>query len=304
MNFKEITNKEEWDNKIGTQTMAQFLQSWEWGEFQKRLNRKIWRLELNGIYILVIKMILPLGKSYLYIPRINIELNQGVIAELKTLAISEGCIFIKIEPVRQNLDKLGFVKVKNIQPNKTLLLDLSKNEEQLLNEMHQKWRYNIRLAAKKGVILKLCQEEEFVKFYDLIVDTFRRKQKKLFNRTYYNKLYQDHLTKVYFAEHEGKILCANMIVFYGDTVTYLYGGSAPDDKNLMAPHLLQWEIIKIAKGLGYKYYDFWGIDEVRWPGVTRFKKGFGGFEVDYAGSWDLPINKIWFFFYKILKKFR
>lgn len=304
MNFKEVTNKEEWDKKIGAFKMAQFLQSWEWGEFQKRLNRKIWRLDINGVYILVIKMILPLGKSYLYIPRINFELNQDTISSLRSLAKSEDCIFIKIEPVSQNLDKLGFVKVKNIQPNKTLLLDLSKNEEQLLDEMHQKWRYNIRLAAKKGVNLKLCQEEEFVKFYDLVVDTFRRKQKKLFNRTYYNKLYQDHLTKVYFAERKGKILCANMIVFYGDSVTYLYGGSAPDDKNLMAPHLLQWEIIKLAKSMGYKYYDFWGIDEVKWPGVTRFKKGFGGFEVEYAGSWDLPIDKIWFFLYRILKKFR
>ncbi|MBN1325626.1 peptidoglycan bridge formation glycyltransferase FemA/FemB family protein [Candidatus Falkowbacteria bacterium] len=304
MEIKEITYKEEWDNKIGTQKMAQFLQSWEWGEFQQRLNRKIWRLDFDGVYILVIKMTLPFNKSYLYIPRLNFELNKNIIEGIKDLAKKEGCIFIKIESIKQNLGSLGFKKVKNTQPNKTLLLDLTKSEEQLLDEMHQKWRYNIRLAAKKGVTLQICREEEFLKFYDLLVDTFRRKEKKLFNCTYYNKLYQDHLAKIYFAQYESKILCANMIVFFGDTATYLYGGSAPDDKNLMAPHFLQWELIKIAKNKGYKYYDFWGIDEAKWPGVTRFKKGFGGFEIEYAGSWDLPVDKAWFLLYKIVKIFR
>jgi peptidoglycan pentaglycine glycine transferase (the first glycine) len=304
MDFKEVTNKEEWDKKIGAFKMAQFLQSWEWGEFQKRLNRKIWRFDFGGVFVQAIKMSLPFGKSYLYIPRISFQLNQDIINQLKQLGAKENCIFIKIEPVNQDLSTLDFVRVKNIQPNKTLLLDLSKSEEELLSIMHPKWRYNIRLAVKKGVVLKLCQEEEFIKFYDLLVDTFRRKDKKLFLRDYYKKLYQDHLTKIYFAENSGNILCANMIVFFGDTVTYLYGGSAPDNKNLMAPHFLQWKIIKMAKNMGYKYYDFWGIDEKKWPGVTRFKKGFGGFEVDYAGSWDLAIDKAWFFLYKIIKMFR
>jgi lipid II:glycine glycyltransferase (peptidoglycan interpeptide bridge formation enzyme) len=112
------------------------------------------------------------------------------------------------------------------------------------------------------------------------------------------------LAKIYFAEYEGKVLCANMMIFYGDTATYLHGGSSSADKNIMAPHLLQWEQIKLAKAKGYKYYDFWGIDEIKWPGVTRFKKGFGGFEVDYGGTWELAITKWKYTLYKLIKRIK
>ena len=301
--LNEVTNKEQWDNKIGSQKMSQFLQSWAWGEFQQRLGRQIWRLDLAGDFILVIKMNLPMGKNYLYIPRTNCNLNEAKIKFLKELAKNEKSIFIKIEPLNQDLGNFSFKKAKPVQPAKTLMLDLNKSEDELLKEMQQKTRYNIRLAAKKGVTLKICQAEEFPIFYDLLVDTYRRKDKKIYGRDYFHKLYHDHLTKIYCAEYQGKILCANMIVFYGDIVTYLHGGSSEKDKNIMAPHLLQWETIKKAKELGYKYYDFWGIED-RYPGVARFKRGFGGFEVDYAGAWDLPLNKFWYLAYKIIKSFK
>lgn len=304
MELNEITSKDIWEQKMSSQSQAQFLQSWEWGEFQKRLGRKFWRLEIEGEYFLVIKMSLPLGWNYLYLPRMRVELNGKILAALKELASREKSVFIRIEPLNQNLEKLGLVKTQRGQPQKTLLLDLYKSEDELLNEMHQKTRYNIRLAAKKGVKVTLGQEEHFARFYDLLLDTYRRKSKGLHSRDYYQKLYQDHLAKIYFAELNGKILCANMMVFYGDTVTYLHGGSSHDDKNIMAPHLLQWEQIKLAKAQGYKYYDFWGIDEIKWPGVTRFKKGFGGFEVDYGGTWEFAVNKFWYKLYKILKRFR
>ena len=303
MNLNLVTNKELWDKQIGSQKQSQFLQSWEWAEFQKRLGRQIWCLDLEGDFVLVIKMNLPLGKNYLYIQRTGCNFNEAKINLIKELAKQEKSIFIKIEPLGQTLENFGFKKVKPVQPAKTLMLDLSKSEEQLLAEMHQKTRYNIRLAEKKGVSLKICSVEEFPIFYDLLVDTYRRKGKKLYGRDYFHKLYHDHLTKIYCAEYESKILCANMIVFFGDTVTYLHGGSGEKDKNIMSPHLLQWETIKKAKELGYKYYDFWGVED-RYPGVARFKRGFGGFEVDYAGAWDLPLNKFWYAGYKIIKSFK
>ena len=304
MEFKEITNKEQWDNKIGSQKMSQFLQSWEWAEFQKRLGRQIWSLDLDGDFVLVIKMNLPMEKNYLYIPRTDCNFDEAKIKLLKELTKKEKSIFLKIEPLSQDLGSFNFKKVKSVQPAKTLMLDLSKSEEELMAGMHQKTRYNIHLAAKKGVALKICQTEEFPIFYDLLVGTYRRKSKKLYSREYFHKLYHDHLTKIYCAEYQGKILCANMIVFFADTVTYLHGGSSEKDKNIMAPHLLQWETIKKAKELGYKYYDFWGIDDLKWPGVTRFKKGFGGFEVSYSGTWDMPINTWWYRAYKFISRFR
>ena len=302
MKFYEVATKEEWEQKMSVQPQAQFLQSWEWGEFQRRLGRKFWRLEIEGDYFLVIKMPLPLGRSYLYIPRTGIELTASKLKVLRELSAEEKCIFIRIEPVVQDLTLLGFEKVRQVQPTKTLMLDLNLSEEELLAQMHQKTRYNIRLAAKKGANLTLGNQDYFDRFYDLLVGTYRRKNKGLHSRDYYQKLFDDHLAKLFFAELDGKVLCANMMVFYGDTVTYLHGGSSSDDKNIMAPHFLQWEQIKQAKVQGYKYYDFWGIDEIKWPGVTRFKKGFGGFEIDYRGTWELPIIKNWYKIYKLIKK--
>ena len=304
MEFKEITNKEQWDKQIGSHTQSQFLQSWDWGEFQQRLGRKIWHLDLNNDFVLVIKMNLPLGKNYLYTSRTNCNFDEAKINLLKELAKQEKSIFIKIEPLKQALDNFGFKKVRSVQPVKTLILDLTKSEEELLAEMHQKTRYNIRLATKKGVSFKICQAEEFPIFYDLLVDTYRRKSKSLYSRDYFHKIYHDHLTKIYCAEYQDKILCANLIVFWGDRVTYLYGGSSEKDKNIMAPHLLQWLTIKKAKELGYQYYDLWGIDEKKWPGVTRFKKGFGGIEVSYSGTWDLPLDKLWYYLYRTITGFR
>jgi len=304
MNFNEITNKDQWEQKMSSQTQAQFLQSWEWGEFQKRLGRKFWRLEIEGEFVLVIKVPLPLGWNYLYIPRTRVELTKSKLEVLKELAGQEKSLFIRVEPVSQELTSLGFNKTKLVQPTKTLMLDLSLREDELLAQMHQKTRYNIRLAEKKGVKLVVSKSEGFPKFYDLLMDTYRRKDKGLHSRNYYQKLYLDHITKIYFAEFDGKILCANMMIYYGDTMTYLHGGSSSEDKNIMAPHLLQWEQIKLAKAQGYKYYDFWGIDEIKWPGVTRFKKGFGGFEVDYSGAWELAVNKFWYSIYRIIKRFK
>jgi len=305
MELKEIANKEQWDKQIGSQKMSQFLQSWGWGEFQERLGRKVWRLDLENNFIQIIKMDLPLGQNYLYAPRLNFVLNRNIIEILKKIAHDEKSIFLRLELVpHQELDLFGFKRVTSVQPAKSLLLDLNKSIELLLAEMHQKTRYNIHLAEKKGVKLLEARTEEFPIFYDLLVDTYRRKGKKTYSRDYFHKLYHDHLTKIYCAEYQGQILCANMIVFYSDTVTYLHGGSSEKDKNIMAPHLLQWEVIKKAKELGYKYYDFWGIDEIKWPGVTRFKKGFGGFETYYGGTWDFVLNKYWYWAYKIIKSFK
>jgi lipid II:glycine glycyltransferase (peptidoglycan interpeptide bridge formation enzyme) len=303
MEFKEIKNQEKWDNKSGSVNMSQFLQSWQWGEFQRKLGRKVWHLEINGEHLLIIRMPLPYNKNYLYIPRTNVKIDDNNLKRLKELAVSEKSLFIRIEPVSQILAGIGFKKVQVMQPQKTLVLDLSKNEEDLLKDMHSKTRYNIRLADKKGVEIRDCDAAQFDLFYDLLLQTYQRKGKKLFSKEHYSKLFDNIITKVYLAEYNNKLLVANLVIFYGDTVTYLHGGSSEEDKNVMAPHLLQWQVIKKAKELGYKYYDFWGIED-RYPGVARFKRGFSGTEIRYPGTFDLPINKLWYTVYKIVKRFK
>jgi lipid II:glycine glycyltransferase (peptidoglycan interpeptide bridge formation enzyme) len=110
--------------------------------------------------------------------------------------------------------------------------------------------------------------------------------------------------KLFLAYQGDKCLAAGLWSFYGNKVTYLHGASDHKSRQLMAPYLLQWEVIKQAKDGGYSYYDFFGIDAQKWPGVTRFKVGFGGRVVNYAGTYDLVFKPVKYYFYNLLRKVR
>ena len=84
----------------------------------------------------------------------------------------------------------------------------------------------------------------------------------------------------------------------------MHGASSDEFRNLMAPYILQWKVIGEAKNRGFKYYDFCGVDENKWPGVTRFKKGFGGEAHSFLGAFDYIINRNFYLFYMIIRKIR
>ena len=280
-----------------------FLQSSIWAEFQKSLGRKIWQIDSINI----IKHNLPFGKSYLYSPRCEGKfLSELFFKKIKEIAKQENAIFLKIEPLEElrasplELEKFGFRKSNNIQPQKTLILDITKSEQELLNQMHYKTRYNIGLAKKKEILIKK-DKSKFEDFWRLIEETKKRDGFRPHPKEYYRKMLEIPGIELFVAEFKNKIIAANIVVFCGKTVTYLHGASDYKYRNLMAPHLLQWEQILEAKKRGCLEYDFWGIDEKKWPGVTRFKKGFGGREIVYPGAYDLVFQPIW---YKIYKNIR
>jgi len=278
-----------------------FLQSLKWEEFQKSFNRKIWRIE----EILVIKHNLPLGKSYLYCPRVSREISNDFIEQVKEIALQEESIFFKVEPDFTNyklqITNYKFIKSsKQIQPAKTIILDIDQPEQELLSQMHSKVRYNIRLAQKKGVEIK--ESDNIDSFFKLLKETAKRDKFHLHPEEYYRKMLKGGITKLFVAEYQNQVVAANLVCFFGQTAIYLHGASDHKYRQLMAPYLLQWQIILGAKKLGLKYYDFGGIDEIKWPGVTRFKRGFNGREVSYPGSFDLIFQKTWYLVYKLARK--
>lgn len=286
--------------------MDSFLQAPAWADFQKTLGRKLWRID----GVLVIKHNLPFGKSYLYSPRCRGNfLFDSFLEKIKGIAKQENAIFFKAEPVAEIDKKFGLRKSKDIQPRKTLILDITKSEQELLNQMHYKARYNIKLAEKrvKTQISKL-KSQNFNDFWRLMAETTKRDKFRPHPKEYYQEMLEIPGVELFVAEHQNKIIAANIVVFYNKTAIYLHGASDYEHRNLMAPHLLQWEQIKEAKKHGCAEYDFWGIDEKKWPGVTRFKKGFGGREVEYPGAYDLVFNKFWYLIYKntclLLTRFR
>ena len=172
--------------------------------------------------------------------------------------------------------------------------------------MHQKTRYNIRLAEKKGVKIVESGAARFEEFWQLLVSTGDRDEFNLHGRSYYQEMlkFDSNFVKLFFAESEGKLLAVSLVVFFGDMATYIHGGSANENREVMAPYALQWQMIKLAKQMNYKYYDFHGVDEVKWPGVTRFKFGFGAKQADYPGTFDLVYDQGWYNIYKMVRKVR
>ncbi len=347
MELVEIKDKKKLNDFLGAQPHAEFLQSWEWGEFQEKVEGKILRfgVEENGELIgaaTLVKKTLPFGTNYFYCPRgpivnyklqiTNDKLFNFFIDEIKKIAENEKVVFLRFEPSNQfTISNLQFPisKTIDVQVSKTIVLNLEPSEDDLLKNMHQKTRYNIRLAEKKGVKIRDAEKsplerggcaaqtgcvtvEEFDKFWSLMSMTVNRDGFRLHSKEYYQKMLapDQEFIKLFFGEFEGKIICAGIFSFFGDTAVYLHGASANENRELMAPHLLQWEMIKRAKNSGCKFYDFSGIDEQKWPGVTRFKRGFlptgqaGGQEINYPGTFDAIFDKQKYLAYQIFRKIR
>lgn len=263
--MKQINNKE--NKYIYTES---FLQSPEWEEFQKSLGRKTFRVGEK----LLIKMPLTMGQSYLYCPRSicrhkDIDMYMG---KIKKLAQSEGSFFARIEPmfIDKEVDPkdIGVKKVQSRQPKQTLMVDLEKDEEEILSGMKSKTRYNIRLARKKGVkISKSTKLDDVGKFYDIVLETAKRDGIKVYDKDYYRKMAKVFLKSnkfaIYMAKYNGEVIAVNLMLYYGKIAYYLHGASSNKYRNMMAPYMLQWEAIKDAKKLGYKLYDFWGISPLK-----------------------------------------
>ena len=311
-----MTDKEKWNNFI-KENNGSFLQSFQWGEFQKSLGRKIFRIEIeNNLRALIIKHDLPFKKSFLYCPRgpviKNLKGFGEFVQKIKKIALEENAIFFKIEPDFDfdfdNISDFGFRKsFREIQPSKTLSLDISKPEEELLSKMHCKTRYNIRLAERRGVVVKISDScNYFNDFFALLEKSAKRDDFRTHPKQYYKKQLlindDEYRTFLFIAYHKNIPIAGIMVNFFGLTATYLHGGFDYSFRSLMAPYKLQYEAIRRAKTMGCKYYDFWGIEEKRWPGVTRFKKGFGGKKVVYPGSFDLILSRNWYIIYKVSRK--
>ncbi len=308
-------DKKQLESFVASQNQAQFLQSWEWGEFSA-VKGKVWRLgvELDGQLVAVVSLLkkpLLLGWSYFYSPRGPLMANghkdvfAWLCAEIKKLAKAERVIFWRCEPAKMLADK-NLVQTIDIQPRQTLLIDLSQSETDLLAGMHQKTRYNIRLAEKKGVVIKHDRATygQAGAWWQLLSTTSKRDNFKLHSQKYYERMLSLPFVELWRAEYQGEILAEAIIAYYGDTVTYIHGASANANRQLMAPYLLHWAAIKWAKQNGFKYYDFYGVDERRWPGVSRFKLGFGGQIIKYSGTFDLVFVRLYYWIYQILRKLR
>lgn len=314
MQFRELQFNAEHlellDRFQGKQPHSQFLQSSKWGNFQSKLgsNVKLFSDEKKEIIFLAIRQKLPLGFCYYYIPR------GPYIEDAKTSKDFFQClyetvhscdpkaVFIRLEPI-SNLKLEKLIKIIDVQPSKTLLLSLKESEEKILAQMHQKTRYNIRLAEKKNLVLKI-NSEFCEQFLDLLEETKERDSFRIHSRSYYKTMIMSKTVDLVTIWNNNDLLAGSLLAKEGSTVTYLHGASSNKQRELMAPYFLHWHSIRRAKEEGYTWYDWQGIDEKKWPGVTRFKQGFGGQTYDFPGTFDLVLVSGVYAGYTIFRRIR
>lgn len=215
-------------------------------------------------------------------------------------------------------DKLKLKKNKvDIQPPDSTLVSLEGTEDEILARMHQKWRYNIRLSERKGVIIKKYNGDsaeissKIDKFYELTKETNARDGNASHAKSYYRDLILSSAKQLkegkdvpevnlYIAEHEGDEIASIVTLFSKTESVYLYGASSNSKRNLMPNHLLQWTAMKDAKAYGSKYYDMYGMppegkDENHpMHGLYMFKANFGGKNIHRTGSWDVPLKAVYY----------
>jgi peptidoglycan pentaglycine glycine transferase (the first glycine) len=335
MRFYKYNQGKIWDDFLMSAgpLQTEFLQSLTWGKIMTK--KGVNELRLYGIneeknWLVASALYnhkLIFNWHYLYCPRGPFlsekicqrytcdkeEMWRLVFSSWKREALKTKKVFIRFEPNSGNsekeikkvaqLMKLKIKQVKSVQPNKTRLLDLSLGEEELKKQMKTKTRYNIRLAKKKGLTVSFS-EDKFLDFYNILQETSERDIFSLHSKDHYEKLlkHSDGKVKLISILDEGQVIAAGLFSFFGKKAVYLHGASDYKKRDKMAPYLLQWTAIKKALDLSYRYYDFHGIDEKKWPGVTRFKEGFGGFELNYPGAFDLIVFRKKYLFYHFLKK--
>lgn len=301
-------NKESWDKQV-IDLGGSILQSWIWGQFQENLGLKIHRIRTDKALALGVETPLVMGKSYLYVPRGPIGETPDILPKLKLLSEDTKLVFARLEP--QDIMDLPRA-LKETQPTHNWILDLDLEEEKLLMNMKPKHRYNINLSSRKGVVIREGKREDLIAVYKLLLETSERNHFRLHPQDYYWQIWDSlapNNLRILLAEYQGKPLAAMLLTVFGDTAIYLHGGSSSVLKEAMAPYLLHWEAIKLVKNQGVRYYDFGGVASGNdpnhsWSGISRFKKGFGGFEYITPGSYDMVFSPVWYNVYKNARNFR
>lgn len=314
MKIVEINERKVWDDFLKQST---FLQSWEWGDFQKALGKRIWRLgfEKNGSLLGICLAVEELGRfgKFIYCPRGPVldweSANQRVLilTNLTEFFKGKGYVFLRLDPALNKKKESIFVGFKNAvnftQVERSWILDIcGKGDEKLMAGMRKNTRYYLKKAMKSSLEVEVSKDsKDFEEFLNLLQDLAVEKKFSSFPNKYLMTQFETmgSVMKFFCVKKNGRVLAGGWFAFFGKESSYLHGASSKDVGDTQAPYLIQWEAIKHARDIGMERHNFWGIvkEEDYKPsypgfGYSNFKKGFGGYVEEYVRTKDFVYNVV------------
>jgi len=239
---------------------------------------------------------------------------EGVLRKIKEVGKREGSLFVRLSSYlslcrRTNACSLS-VAQNDHHPETSLVINLSRSEEDILAQMKPKGRYNVKVAQKHGIIVELSDDVDA--FHDLLVKTGGRDGFGIHPKSYYLNMlvsFGEH-AHLLLAKKDGRVIAGGIFTYLDDMAIYYYGASDHEYRKMMAPYLVQWTAIQEAKKRGCEHYDFLGISPEgslknhAWAGVTSFKKKFGGEVVSYPKAKEMVLRPVLYWLYRIYRKLR
>jgi len=304
-----------WDDFVAAR-QGHILQTSAWGELKSRFGWHALRLALaddDGLRAgaqVLFRRLFP-GLTFAYVPRgpVADAADRAALAlcdALLGVAKSRGAFALRIEPnwLEPNDLALGTANwepAASIQPRTTLHLDLTRDLDAILAQMKPKWRYNIRLAERKGVTVRAGSADDLPAFYRLLQTTGVRDRFAIHAFDYYRAAYElfaaRDWVRLFVAEYAGEPLAMILVTAFAGEAIYLYGASSNAQRERMPNHALHWAAIQWAKARGCSRYDWWGIGATTEAeaedahGLYQFKRGFGGQLVRYIGARDVVLAR-------------
>ncbi|MEX1112814.1 MAG: peptidoglycan bridge formation glycyltransferase FemA/FemB family protein [Candidatus Andersenbacteria bacterium] len=327
MEFRELTDKQQWNDFVLGLNPNTFLQSWEWGQVQQWDGEKVRYLgwfehdQLVGVSLVITVKAKrgvhlfcphgPLGKD----EATTHQIIRNLVSQASALAKNDGAVALRIAPllvvspqIQTLFTELGFRPAPmHVHAELTWVKDISGDEESLLSDMRKTTRHAVKKAQKESVTVEILRDISAVdRFWPLYVATKTRHDfipfPKAFIRTQLEEFMRENRAFVVVAQHKSEDVAAAILFQFGSTVFYYHGASKKLPASIPAAQLLQWEAMLEAKRHGATQYNFWGIAPENQPnhpfaGITTFKKGFGGTAIDYMHAQDLPLSlgywKMW-----------
>lgn len=320
-----------WDGFVADRPDGHVLQTSPWASLKAGYGWRAARVGLThqntlvaGAQVLIRQLPAGLGRLA-YVPKGPV-IDWSDEAHLRTVmdalvqvARAHGAIALTLEPNlddepqhRKRLRSFGFqpAPLGAVQPRRTLIVDISGDEDDILMDMKSKTRYNIRLAGRKGVAVREAALEDVATFNALLDTTADRADFGIHPPDYYESAFRlfspRGWTRLLLAEVDGQAVAGLMVFALPPRSWYFYGASSTAHREKMPTYLLQWEAMRWAKSLQCDSYDLWGIPDQDhdtledqftersdglW-GVYRFKRGFGGDLVRTVGAWDRILSPL------------